>query len=280
MKKYKFYSTVSLLLAVVMLGGCTLEAQPEKEISQGGRVATDVTMDSGVSVDAELVDSSGNTIIYTNDESYTSTDGAIGSIGVVSSTPETASENTWSPFFLDTDGTLWTKSLAYDSTTDSQKVSEISPVNEELENGVIDVDTTNVAAAAQYYPSATGFTMDGKKNFSLTGKFIDAHAVSSTLSVQGTNDEDTTNADWINVQGQINGLASATTAIPIIEGTVSGVTSVTLVTGTVCNLIETVTAQTVKFTWDFDNINYRHVRVVLTPGDATNTVILKGRINY
>jgi len=88
-----------------------------------------------------------------------------------------------------------------------------------------------------------------------------------------------TNADWVNIQGQINGLASATVAIPTITGTVAGVTGVAVVPGTVCDLITTALAQTVKFTWDFDNINYRYLRVVLTPGDASNTCVLKGRFS-
>jgi hypothetical protein len=122
--------------------------------------------------------------------------------------------------------------------------------------------------------------MLGYKNFSITGKYIDGDATTTTLSVQATNDSDQTNADWVDIQGQINGLASATAAIPTVTGTVAGVTGVAVVPGTICNLITTAIAQTVKFTWDFDNLNYRYIRVVLTPGDATNTTIIYARRSY
>jgi len=178
------------------------------------------------------------------------------------------------------DGSDYAQIKGYDSGTDAIKGFEVSPLSSHYTNGAINVDTTNVAAAATYYPSATGFSMDSRKNFSLTGKYIDAHAVTTTLSVQGSNDEDSTNASWLDIQGQINGLASATAAIPTVTGTVAGVTGVAVVTGTICNLLTTAIAQTVKFTWDFDNLNYRFIRVVLTPGDASNTVILKGRTTY
>jgi len=163
--------------------------------------------------------------------------------------------------------------------TNSQQTSEQNPLNVQIVEESL-ADTTNVAAAATYYPSSLGMAMLGYKNFSITGKYIDGDVGASTISVQGTCDEDSTNADWIDIQGQINGLASATAAIPTVTGTVAGVTGVAVVPGTVCNLITTAIAQTVKFDWDFDNCNMRYIRVVVTPFDATNTVIIKCRRSY
>lgn len=59
---------------------------------------------------------------------------------------------------------------SYDSSTDSIKVFNVAPLNSSYVNAFIDVDTTNVAAAATYYPASTGISMDGYKSFSLTGK--------------------------------------------------------------------------------------------------------------
>ena len=56
----------------------------------------------------------------------------------------------------------------------------------------------NNRSDTNYYPSSTGMSMDGYKDFSLSGKFIDADGT-MTLSIEATNDEDTTNADWIDI---------------------------------------------------------------------------------
>jgi len=145
---------------------------------------------------------------------------------------------------------------AYTSTTDSLRVEEISPITSRYEEVSL-VDTTNVAAAQQWYPSVDGRLLAGYKNMSITGKYIDGDITTSTITVYVTNDEDTTatNRDWI----QIYGYDSKN--------------------NTYVNQIQNTTAGTTTFAWDFDGLNYKRVRVGLLPGDATNTAILKARFD-
>jgi hypothetical protein len=112
-------------------------------------------------------------------------------------------------------------------------------------------DTTNVANAT-YYPSSTGKEFGPYKNLSLTGKLIDGAAETTTLTLEATNDEDTANADWIQIYGYDpkNNIA-------------------------VNNHF--ATNETKTFTWDFDNFNYRYLRLKITTSAATNTVIIKMR---
>ena len=142
---------------------------------------------------------------------------------------------------------------AYDVSTDTIKVIDQSPDRASYVQDSL-IDTTNVAAATGYYPSDTGMSMDGFKDMSLTGKLIEGDAVTDTISVEATNDEDTTNADWI----QVYGLRTDTNASS--------------------NLITTAgVAGTYTFAWDFDNFNYSYFRVKLITADSTNTVIIKCR---
>ena len=69
-----------------------------------------------------------------------------------------------------------------------------------------------------------------------------------------TNDEDTTNADWVAVYG---------------FRTDTNASSNLITTGGV--------AGTYTFAMDFDNLNYSYYRVKLVTADSTNTVIIKMR---
>lgn len=142
---------------------------------------------------------------------------------------------------------------SYDPTLDITKMINQSP---DRASYVMDslVDTTNVAAGTAYYPSALGMSMDGFKDMSITGKIIEGDAVTDTIEVQATNDEDTTNADWITLyfyRVDTNAMANI-----ITTGGVAG---------------------TYTFAMDFDNINFTYYRVKLVTADATNTVIIKMR---
>ncbi len=142
---------------------------------------------------------------------------------------------------------------AYDATTDTEKVINQSPDRASYVQDSL-VDTTNIAAATNYYPSSTGMSMDGYKDMSLTGKIIEGDAVTDTIEVQATDDEDTTNADWITIYGyrlDTNALANS-----ITTGGAAG---------------------TYTFAWEFANLNYSYYRVKLVTADATNTVIIKMR---
>lgn len=142
---------------------------------------------------------------------------------------------------------------AYDSTLDIEKTVNQSPDRSSYVQDSL-VDTTNVAAATGYYPSATGMSMDGFRDLSLTGKIIEGDAVTDTLELQATNDEDTTNADWVSLYG----FRTDTNAVSNIVTTGGA-------------------AGTYLFAWDFDNLNYSYFRVKYVMADSTNTLIIKAR---
>ena len=139
----------------------------------------------------------------------------------------------------------------YNWSTQKVGTSESDPLDEHYSNGSVDIDTTNVSAATHYYPSATGGTMDGFKDQSLSGKFIDADGT-LTLTLQVSNDEDSTNADWNDAYFYDDEL-NATVAT------------------------KTVTNGTELFTLSCNNNNFRRYRWVVVASGATNTVILKER---
>lgn len=139
---------------------------------------------------------------------------------------------------------------AIDVTTDVMKVIDQAP---DRSSYVIDslLDTVNLAAATNYLPASTGISMDGFRDMSLTGKFIDADGT-FTMTVEATNDEDSAAATWV----QIYGFDTKNNAM---------VTSWTVTNGTL------------TFAIDFDNLNYSLFRVVVINNGATNTAELKCR---
>lgn len=137
--------------------------------------------------------------------------------------------------------------------TDSQRVSEIAPLSQQFSTISL-IDTTNVSAATNYYPSSTGMSMDGYEHMTLTGKLIDADGT-ITMTVEATNDEDTTNADWIQVYGYDSENAADDNSMA-------------------------VTNDTLTFAWDFDHFHYKHFRARVINDGATNTFIIKAKQLY
>lgn len=140
-----------------------------------------------------------------------------------------------------------------DKVLDLVKTNEQSPnwakyIQESLE------DVTNIAAGTAYYPSSTGASMDGYKSLSITGTLVDANDT-SWLYLDVTNDEDRTNANWIQIYGYE---AKTDTSINVI----------------------TANNATTTFAWTFTDFNYAYYRVRVVTGDATNTLILKSRKVY
>lgn len=145
---------------------------------------------------------------------------------------------------------------AYSQADDSIRTAEINPLSLQVVEESL-VDTTAVAASQQWYPSSTGMAILGYKNLSLTGKYIeDTAGITSTITCWASNDEDTAAGDWI----QIYGYDSKNNVY--------------------VNQMQQVGIGTLTFSWDFDNINYRYVRIGVLPGDASNTVIIKCRRSY
>jgi len=143
---------------------------------------------------------------------------------------------------------------AYDLSTDADKIINLTPDSSKYVQDSL-LDATNVAAATNYYPSSTGMSMDGYKDFSLSGKFIDADGT-MTLSIEATNDEDTTNADWIDIS--LLGIDSKT-GINVITAAM------------------TVTNGTLTFGIGYNDLNYSNIRVKMVNDGATNTAIIKAR---
>lgn len=148
-------------------------------------------------------------------------------------------------------GHLKTRADGYDTATDSMKQFEVSPLDQHYVEESL-VDTTNLAAAAAYYPASTGALVGAYKDFSFTGKFIEGAGETITMLVQGMNDEDTASGDWITVYGYRDDANS-----------------------TVASVV--ATNATVTYSWSFNNFNYKYYRIVVTPDSATNTAIVKLR---
>jgi hypothetical protein len=121
------------------------------------------------------------------------------------------------------------------------------------------VDTVDHAASAGIsYPSDGGMEMDGYKDLSFTGKFICGADNTVAFTVEGTNDEDATpaNRDWIVLYAYRTD------------------------TNAVVNSISNAASTTTTFGWDFDNCNYKYMRirlVIVNGGVLSNTIIVKAR---
>ena len=127
----------------------------------------------------------------------------------------------------------------------SKQALDVSLVNGStgLETTLLDV--TNQAAGTNYYT----LSMGAYKNLSLSGSLADANGV-STMTVEVTNDGST----WIQIYGY------------------------NWNTNTVVNSIATASS-TVDFVLDYENLNFKSVRVKLVNADATNTFKIYARQN-
>jgi len=157
--------------------------------------------------------------------------------------------------YFDEYGRLHIRSIVYDTSSGADKNYITNSLNGDYVNGFIDVDITNVGAGPTYYPSSSGISLDGYKSLSFSGKMIEADAEANTLTVQVTNDEDTTNADWQTVH-----------FIDLITSTTTDAGSY------VCN------ATTTQMFGLLKDLNARYVRLKFVGGaSATNTLIVKVR---
>lgn len=148
---------------------------------------------------------------------------------------------------------------AHTASTNSTRTEEVDPLNLQAVNYNL-VDTTNVAAATNYYPSSDGIEMAGARQLSITGKFIDADGT-MTLSLEVSNDEDATpaNRDWI---------AASLLATDLKTG-------VQVITAAL-----TVTNGTLTFGLLYKDLNVKYARIVMVNDGATNTAIIKARAEW
>lgn len=115
-------------------------------------------------------------------------------------------------------------------------------------------DGTNVANNTYFYNilGIYNHVVGRFRHISFTGRLIDGVAETTSLTVEGTNDEDFAGANWV----QLYGYDSQNDAW--------------------VNIINATNA-TVDFAWDFDFYNYRFIRCRIQATAATNTVIIKSR---
>jgi hypothetical protein len=140
---------------------------------------------------------------------------------------------------------------AFVSASNSIRVNEISPLYNQSQDISL-ADTTDVAAGDNYYPAATGGSMTGYRDLSLTGSITNPNATDYVVT-QACNDADTTTGDWITIYG----LNSA------------GV----LASGITC------ASTTTPFSLLYKDLGcFSNYRVKYTAGDATNTVIIKAKL--
>lgn len=143
---------------------------------------------------------------------------------------------------------------SYDGTLDITKTINQSPDRSSyVQDSLLDI--TNIAAATNFYPSSTGFSMDGYRGLSLSGKFIDADGT-MTMTIEAMNDEDRTNGDWIDV---------TKTFFDDKAGTLIATANVTVTNGTA------------TFALSKEDFNYSNVRIKMVNDGATNTGIIKMR---
>jgi len=141
---------------------------------------------------------------------------------------------------------------SYDSSTDTLKITEQAPISNRYVQDSL-VDTTNTAAATTYFPATTGQAMDGYKDLSISGKFITTGTL--TMTLEASNDEDTTNADWIQVYGYDN-------------------------KNDVFINQYVITNTTLTFALLFTSFNYSNYRIKIVDTSSTNTYIIKARKVY
>lgn len=100
-------------------------------------------------------------------------------------------------------------------STQSQRVEEIAParhadVTESL------TDSTATAIGTYYFPSSDGISMSGfNAGVGFTGKLVAPSGCTMTLTIEGTNDEDSS-GDWIDVTQKFESEAGATGGASVV----------------------------------------------------------------
>ena len=140
----------------------------------------------------------------------------------------------------------------YDPISDSNKSFvnnyPVQPIQLDI------LDTTNVTAATNYYPSSDGIDMGIHNNFSLSGYILDADGV-ITMTLEGTNDEDLATGDWHTIYAY-NLITNAQEASWAVTNT------------------------GLYFALILKDCKFNNIRIKVVNNGATNTMRLKGRLTY
>lgn len=130
-----------------------------------------------------------------------------------------------------------TKSL--DTSTDAKRVSQIRDLSDQYVAEDL-IDTTNVAAATNYYPSSSGVSMDGYRNLSIEA--LTSGGVTSTIEVTI---DGASSPDWIDITSQVYDWVTGAYAASYVD---------------------------VNFLMFLENLNVKAVRIKSVTSDATNAV--------
>ena len=157
----------------------------------------------------------------------------------------------------------------YTALTTSKKVSEVDPLDNR--DGLLTLlDTTNLPVGTYWYPSSTGLNVGSAnagggnaKNISLTFGTITADDNKLTLTVEGTNDEDSSTAFWAPIRFSDHTEGSNNLSVEI--GSTSGAAT---------------TSAARQLDIDYHNCNLVRVKLVVEKGAGAlgNTVLIKGRV--
>jgi len=137
---------------------------------------------------------------------------------------------------------------SFTDATQSDRVEEIDPISEHYIEEEL-VDTTNVAAATNYYPSSDGKVLGAMNLVSIQGMISGG----VTATIEATWD-DAASPDWVDI-------------------TPAGYDLLTNVTGG-ASFVDT------NFALDFDQINAKKIRIKSVTSDATNAVQYHWKVRY
>jgi len=142
---------------------------------------------------------------------------------------------------------------AYDPIINANTTAVVNPawsnyLTEELLN------TTNIAAATNYYPATTGGSLDGYKHLSMTGSMVDADAVDDIISLEVTND--VTGTVWYTAHGY------------------------DVINDTNVDILTRSGAGTLNYAVKYDNLVFNRFRIKHVTGGSTNTEIIRIKRSY
>ncbi len=102
--------------------------------------------------------------------------------GIFHTTPTTRTDGQGGPLETDALGNLRTTPQSFDSGTGADKTTLIRDISDQFLSET-PINATNLGIATYYYPSSSGFSMDGYKDLSLE---LDQTGVGITTTVEGS----------------------------------------------------------------------------------------------
>ncbi len=168
---------------------------------------------------------------------------------IYNATPTPRTEGQGGPLQTDELGNVKATLRSYDSATSANKGFLIRDVSDQYVSETL-IDTTNVGAATNYYPSTAGISMDGYKNLTIQAQISGG----VTATIEATND-DAASPDWIDITDSLYNWTTAGTRYS-------------------ASWVDT------NFLFDLTNCNWKNVRIKSITSDATNSIQYNIRKTY